>query len=87
MGDEILSEIYKDKDFDTQDLEQEFNCKITEKDKFKAAKQILLGLAFLYVLTLVAYLIKPEGNKLVDICTITFPQLSTIILMSYFRDK
>ncbi len=89
MGQEILEEIYKVKNFETNKLEHSFNFgKITDQDKFKAAKQILLGLAILYVMTLVAYLIKPnEGNKLLDICTTTFPPLATIILVAYFRDK
>lgn len=89
MGDEILDEIYKVKNFQSSKLEQTFSLgNVTEKDKFKAAKQILLGLAILYVMTLIAYLIKPiEGNKLLDICTTTFPPLATIILVAYFRDK
>ena len=89
MGQEILEDIYKVKNFESTKLEQSFNLgKITEKDKFQAAKQILLGLAILYVMTLVAYMIKPsEGNKLLDICTTTFPPLATIILVAYFRDK
>lgn len=61
---------------------------ITEKSKFIAAKQILLGLAILYVLTLIAYLIRPhEGNKLLDICTTIFPSLATLILVAYFKDR
>lgn len=62
--------------------------RITEKDKFLAAKQILLGLALLYVITIIAYLFSPqEGGKLLDICTTTFPPLATLILVAYFRDK
>lgn len=89
MGQEILQDIYKVKNFESNQLEPSFNVgKITEKDKFQAAKQILLGLAVLYVLTLVAYLIKPnQGTKLLDICTTIFPPLATIILVAYFKDK
>lgn len=89
MGREILEEIYKVKNFEIKNLEQTLTLgKITERDKFHAAKQILFGLAFLYVCTLIAYLYRPiEGNKLLDICTTTFPPLATIILVAYFRDN
>lgn len=61
---------------------------ITEKEKFVAAKQILLGLSILYVLTVLAYMIRPvEGDKLLSLITMTFPPLATLILASYFRDK
>lgn len=60
--------------------------KITEKDKFHAAKQILLGLAILYVITLLAYLYRPiECLKLLDVITTTFPPLATLILATYFH--
>lgn len=60
---------------------------ITEKERFIAAKQILLGLASLYTLTLLAYLFRPiEGLRLIDICTTTFPPLATLILVFYFKD-
>lgn len=59
---------------------------ITEKDKFHAAKQILLGLAILYVVTLAAFLFKPlECQKLLDVITTTFPPLATLILATYFH--
>lgn len=89
MGEEILEEIYDVKQFNAHDLETTVNFgRITEKDKFLAAKQILLGLAILYILTIIAYLCRPnEGNKLIDICTTTFPPLATLILVAYFRDK
>ncbi len=89
MGKEILQDIYKVNNFKSKQLEPSFNLdKITERDKFHAAKQILLGLAILYVMTVIAYLMKPiEGSKLLDVCIITIPQLATIILVAYFRDK
>ena len=89
MGEEILEDLYKVKQFETQQLESPVNVgRITEKDKFLAAKQILLGLAILYLFTLLAYLFRPvEGSKLIDICTTTFPPLATLILVAYFRDK
>ena len=89
MAEDLLQDIYKVKQFDTNQLEQSISIgRITEKDKFLAAKQILLGIAVLYTLTLLAYLIRPvEGSKLIDICTTTFPPLATLILVAYFREK
>jgi hypothetical protein len=89
MGDKMLDDFYKVQQFETHHIESSSNIgRITEKDKFLAAKQILLGLAILYVLTILAYLYKPvEGTKLLDICTTTFPPLATLILVAYFRDK
>lgn len=83
-----MDDIYTVKQFDIPNLENSIIGHITEKDKFLAAKQILLGIAILYTLTLLAYLFRPiEGSKLLDICTTTFPPLATLILVSYFRDK
>ena len=88
MGDDVLHGLYDVKQINSRDLESPIIGNITEKDKFRAAKQILLGLAILYVLTVVAYLIRPaEGTKLLDICITTFPPLATLILVSYFRDR
>jgi hypothetical protein len=89
MSDKLLDNFYDAQCFDSHHMESQITIgRITEKEKFLAAKQILLGLAILYILTVVAYLIKPlEGNKLLDICTTTFPPLATLILVAYFRDK
>lgn len=89
MGDKLLENIYKVEQFDSHQLENPINIgRITEKEKFVAAKQILLGLAILYLCTLLAYLFRPaEGSKLIQICTTTFPPLATLILMAYFREK
>lgn len=89
MGEKLLDDFYKVKSFSSQQIETSLNVgKITEKDKFLAAKQILLGLAVLYVLTVIAYMLRPvEGNKLLDICITSFPPLATLILVAYFRDK
>jgi len=89
MGKEILDDLYKSKHFDSQKIDSYTQIgQITEKEKFKAAKQILLGLAILYVLTITVYMWEPnEGRKLLDIITITFPPLATLILAAYFRDK
>lgn len=89
MAEDILQDIYKVKQFDTNQLESSISIgRITEKDKFLAAKQILLGLAVLYFFTLLASLIRPvEGERLIQICTTTFPPLATLILVAYFREK
>jgi hypothetical protein len=89
MGDKIFENFYKDKTFETNQIENPVTIgRITEKDKFHAAKQILLGLAILYLFTVLAYLCRPnEGIKLLDICTTIFPPLATLILVAYFRDK
>lgn len=89
MDDKLLDDIYNVKQLDIHQIENLVAVgRITEKDKFVAAKQILLGLAVLYVLTIIAYLIRPiDCSKLIDICTTTFPPLATLILVAYFRDK
>lgn len=89
MGDKLLDAIYTVKQLDIHEMENLVSIgRITEKDKFVAAKQILLGLSILYVLTIIAYLIRPiDCSKLIDICTTTFPPLATLILVAYFRDK
>jgi hypothetical protein len=86
MDDKLLEDFYKVRSFCPQEIET--IGKITEKEKFVAAKQILLGLSVLYVITIVSYLLRPtEGNKLLEICNTTFPALATLVLACYFRDK
>lgn len=89
MGNEILHDLYHAKEINACNYEMPLVVgHITEKDKFRAAKQILLGIAILYVLTVVAYLIRPaEGVKLLDVCTTVFPPLATLILVFYFRER
>jgi hypothetical protein len=89
MSEELLKDIYHVKQFDTNDVEHTINFgTISDKDKFLAAKQILLGLAILYVLTLIAFLVRPnDSTKLIDICMTIFPPLATLILVCYFNDK
>jgi hypothetical protein len=87
-GNIILDEIYKSQQIEIQSQDTIHIGKISEKEKFMAAKQILLGIAVLYVLTIIVYIYRPvEGSKLIDICTTTFPPLATLILVAYFRDK
>lgn len=80
-----MDDFYNNKQYKLQDAQQ---GSISEKDKLLAAKQILSGLAILYVLTLAVYLIRPtEGERLLEICTTTFPPLATLILVAYFKDR
>lgn len=61
---------------------------ITEYDRLKAGKQILLGLAILYVMTLFAYVYVPQrGTDLIEITKMVFPPLATLIIAFYFRDS
>ena len=88
MGNKILEDLYKSKSLDTNALNFDLKFdKVSDREKFKAAKQILLGLSVLYILTIAAFMIRPECNKLLDIITITFPPIATLILAAYFRDK
>lgn len=89
MSEELLKDIYHVKQFNANDVEQTVNFgSISDKDKFLAAKQILLGLAVLYVLTLIAFLIRPDDStKLIDICMTIFPPLATLIIACYFKDQ
>jgi hypothetical protein len=89
MVKKLMDELFKVNQFNVRDLESSDSLGfITDKDKFIAAKQILFGLALLYIITIVAYLYKPEdGIKLLDICTTTFPPLATLILVFYFRQS
>lgn len=84
-----MEDFYKVNEFDTHKYEIITNIgRITEKEKLLAAKQILLGLALLYVFTIISYLFRPiEDHKLLDICTTIFPPLATLILVSYFREN
>lgn len=62
--------------------------KLTEREKFHAAKQILMGIAILYVFTVLAYMWNTvAGSKLLDIITVTFPPLATLILAAYFKNN
>jgi hypothetical protein len=85
----IMDDFYRKAEFDSIEVESSLTVgRISEKDKFLAAKQILLGIALLYVLTVLAFLYRPvEGVKLLDIATTTFPPLATLILVAYFRER
>lgn len=87
MPDKSLDDFYKVKQIDASGIEEQLTIgNISEKEKFAAAKQILLGIALLYIFTVLAYLWKPvEGAKLIDICTTAFPPLATLLLVYYFR--
>lgn len=89
IEEETLDSFYKVSRFYTENIEAQLRFGlITEKDKFLAAKQILLGLALLYTLTLFLYLCSPrEGLKLLEICITTFAQIASWILGFYFGRK
>jgi hypothetical protein len=49
---------------------------------------VLIGLAILYTLNVIAFIVHPEkGEKLLDVATNMITSLATIILMSYFQKK
>lgn len=84
-----MQNIFRDDEFNTDELETigNFN-QITPKEKFIAAKQILVGIALLYLLTMGAALYKPSNStELLDICKTIYPPLATLIIACYFRDK
>lgn len=67
--------------------EESFGC-ITGQDKLLAAKQILFGIGFIYIFTVLAFLACPEnGNILLEICKTVLPPLATLIIAFYFKDK
>lgn len=80
--------IYQSKEVNVaQTEEKNFGC-ITEQDKLLAAKQILLGLAFVYIFTVFAFLTHPQtGDVLLEICKTVLPPLATLIIAFYFKDK
>ena len=85
---QVLEEIFNQSSFDASKLENIISIgKITERDKLVAAKQILLGLAILYIITLFAYLFKSNEDKLIEICMNTIPSCATFIMGAYFGYK
>lgn len=84
----ITDDIYTTDFLSSQSIQDKSDDTISEKDKFHAAKQILLGLAILYVITMLASFWKPDSaTELLDICKTIYPPLATLILACYFRDK
>lgn len=84
LNEKKLDDIFKSDTFDLNILERD----ITEKERFIAAKQILLGIAILYTLTLASYILKPdEDHNLINILSTIFPSLGTLILGAYFGDR
>lgn len=83
-----MDDLYNANELDVNSINDIPANSITERDKFDAAKKILLGLAFLYILTMIAYCIKPvEGGRLLDIVATPLSSLATLILAQYFKDK
>lgn len=84
-----MDDIYSVDEFQCQSVQDSIDFgRISQKEKFHAAKQILLGLAILYILTILAFLMRPEaGQDLLDICKTALPPLATLILVFYFRES
>lgn len=48
-------------------------------------KKMLLSLGALFLITIAAYLIRPEqGQVLLEICKTVFPSLATLLIVLYF---
>lgn len=66
--------------------EEEKIGQVTDKDKLNVAREILTGLAVIFVLCCILYLIDPEhGSVLLEICKTTIPPLATLIIAFYFK--
>ena len=83
------SDIFGQKDISIKSIEKNeagIYGVVTEREKLTAAKQILTGLAVLFAMTIVAYLIQPtQGVILLEICKTVFPPLATLIIAFYFK--
>ena len=80
--------LYQSKEMDIDSFEAKETGAITEQDKLLAAKQILFGIAFIYFITVVAFLFSPaNGSILLEICKTVLPPLATLIIAFYFKDR
>lgn len=82
-------EIYQNKVIESTSFETPIVAgRISEKDRFRAAKQILLGISILFTINIFAYLFNPkDGKELLEICKTIFPPLATLIIAFYFKDR
>lgn len=82
-----MDDFYKATQVESSKMESPLNIgKITERDKLIVAKQILIGLAVLYVITLVALVLIPsQAEGILDICKTVLPTLATLIIAQYFK--
>jgi hypothetical protein len=89
MANENCEQLYTNETIEVRSSEEnQFVGLITEHERLVAAKQILLGLAILFIITVIAYLYSPEdGNVLLEICKTVFPPLATLIIAFYFKDR
>lgn len=89
MSTDKIEDIYKSEKIKIKNIKSRIKIdRVSDREKFIAAKQILLGIAVLYVITMTAYLFRPqEGSKLIYVCTVTLPPIATLILAFYFRDR
>lgn len=61
---------------------------LTPTQVLTAAKQFLLGIAFLFIFTIWVAIHYPEQSaSLLDICKTIFPPLATLIIAFYFKEK
>jgi hypothetical protein len=89
MPDDKVENIYKSDQISLNNIKSKIKIdKVSDREKLIAAKQILLGIAIIYIITMFACLFNPkEGEKLVDVCTVTLPPIATLIIAFYFREK
>jgi hypothetical protein len=88
MEDAKISPFYQSNEWEINPIEEKNVGCITEQDKLLAGKQILCGLAFIYIFTVFAFLISPgNGNTLLEICKTVLPPLATLIIAFYFKEK
>jgi len=80
--------LYVAKEFEVTEYVEQKRGIITEHDKLIAGKQILLGLAILFIITECLYIFSPaHGKPLLEICKTVLPPLATLIIAFYFKDK
>lgn len=80
--------LYVSKELEVTGYVEQKRGNITEHDKLIAGKQILFGLAVLFVITECLYIFSPaNGSILLEICKTVFPPLATLIIAFYFKDK
>jgi hypothetical protein len=84
---DLLNGLFSNSKFQLSDKNEHKNMgDISQQDRLLVAKQVLFGLAILFIITVIAYLIRPaEGQVLLEICKTVFPPLATLIIAFYFK--
>lgn len=87
MAEQVLDDtLYEGKS--ALNVDENLTGNIDERDRLHAAKQILCGLAVLYLITAGLFIYNPnQGNVLLEICKTVLPPLATLIIAFYFKDK